>query len=443
MKLIPALIVTLAAARDTVPFDFGWKHTSGLSKHPEPYGTEPPKNPDPGANPAEASMTYDASSWEDVVLPHDGLIASAPTQTGCPGGCSGKSYIQRKVLWYRKEFTFPTSWTGDDDEIWLDFEGAFRSTILWVNGEKVLTHASGYTPFRLRLDNITSIKMTGKNVITTFIDPDNGDSGGQEKGSGWWYEGGGLYRHVNMVKANKLHIAEDGVFAYSNITNSDDGLVAWNSGSPRRMTASSAILHTSVEVYNDEAKSGDFTAAFVLYDNTGKNVGTGTSAAATAPAGSSAIATAAIAVTDVKLWNSASPTMYTVSVTVSSGGAVVDSMNITTGFRSLHYDSTDGFALNGEHFKIRGFCDHTNFAVVGMAIPPRINLFRAQASRAVGGNGRRTSHNPPDPRLLDIYDRVGVVVMDENRLFDNNTAYVNNMGSLVKRDRNHPAVVIW
>lgn len=84
-----------------------------------------------------------------------------------------------------------------------------------------------------------------------------------------------------------------------------------------------------------------------------------------------------------------------------------------------------------------------NFAVVGMAVPDRVNLFRAQASRAVGGNGRRTSHNPPNPIMLDIYDRVGIVVMDENRLFANDSAYVDNMGALVKRDRNHPSVVIW
>ena len=92
---------------------------------------------------------------------------------------------------------------------------------------------------------------------------------------------------------------------------------------------------------------------------------------------------------------------------------------------------------------MRGFCDHNDFAVVGMAVPARINLFRAMALRAVGGNGRRTSHNPPDPSILDIYDRVGVVVMDENRLFANKTSDVLNMGALVKRDRNHPSVVIW
>jgi len=121
----------------------------------------------------------------------------------------------------------------------------------------------------------------------------------------------------------------------------------------------------------------------------------------------------------------------------------VDAVTAPHGFRHLRYDANDGFFLNNEHFKVRGFCDHNNFAVVGMAVPERVNLFRAQASRAVGGNGRRTSHNPPDSSMLAIYDRVGIVVMDENRLFDNNTHYVHNMGALVKRDRNHPSVVIW
>ena len=210
-------------------------------------GTQPPNNPDPGTNPPEAALAYDASSWETVQLPHDGLIASAPTESGCPGGCSGKSYIQRKVLWYRKEFTLPVSWTNTNDAVWLDFEGAFRKAVVWINGDKVLTHASGYTPFRLRLDNITSIKAAEKNAIAVFVDPDNGDGGGRDHGSGWWYEGGGLYRHVNLVKASKLHIAEDGIFAYSNITHSDAGLEAWNGGTPRRYRSLCLSPHLSPE----------------------------------------------------------------------------------------------------------------------------------------------------------------------------------------------------
>ena len=99
IAILLACAVAVCTARETAPFDFGWKHTSGLSVHPEPYGTEPPKNPDPGANPPEAGMTYDDSKWEDVQLPHDGLIASAPTETGCKGGSCGRSKGRPRRLW--------------------------------------------------------------------------------------------------------------------------------------------------------------------------------------------------------------------------------------------------------------------------------------------------------------------------------------------------------
>lgn len=136
--------------------------------------------------------------------------------------------------------------------------------------------------------------------------------------------------------------------------------------------------------------------------------------------------------------------MYVVDVTVyDSQGAIVDSQSARHGFRTLRYDADHGFFLNEKHFKVRGFCDHNNFGVVGMAVPERVKLFRAQALRSTGGNGRRMSHNPPDPLMLDIYDRLGTVVMDENRLFANSTKYVANMGAMVRRDRNHPSVVIW
>ena len=95
---------------------------------------------------------------------------------------------------------------------------------------------------------------------------------------------------------------------------------------------------------------------------------------------------------------------------VEAAAAGGDSLAVKTGFRSLHYDPDSGFAMNGLPYKVRGFCDHNDLAAVGMAVPDRLNLFRAQASRSVGGNGRRTSHNPPNPSMLDIYDRIGVML---------------------------------
>ena len=182
----------------------GWKHRTGLTDWTPPDAL-PPTLVDPGLNPKEAQVGFDDKDWWSVQLPHDGLIATAPSSKACPDGCSGRSFIPRKLLWYRKEFTFPKSWTttADSNEVWLDFDGSFRNTTVWLNGKLSASHVCGYTPFRLRLDNITGIDMAGTNTIAVFVDPDNGDSGGKSHGSGWWYEGGGLYRHVTMVRAGR------------------------------------------------------------------------------------------------------------------------------------------------------------------------------------------------------------------------------------------------
>lgn len=427
--VLVGLLAAGAAARDTVSFDFGWKHRPGLHDWADPT-QPPPENPDPGPNPAEAAPSYDDKSWENVGLPHDGLIGFNFSATACPDGCSGRSYIPRAVLWYRKTFTIPADWAGSS--IWLNFEGSFRETTVWVNGVLSQTHVCGYTPFQLRLDNISAVKIGEPTVVAVFVDPDNGDSGGRDHGSGWWYEGGGLYRHVNLIRADPVHVEEDGMFARSNLTFSGSKPLA--------------VLHTKVDLVNDGDSAATVCVSFNLTAPDGNSQGLASSTAITIPAGQAGTSTAEISVSAPLLWSSSNPNLYTVGATVhkdSCTGDVLDQVEVVHGFRDLHFDANDGFFLNKEHFKVRGFCDHASFGVVGMAVPDRINLFRAQASRGVGGNGRRTSHNPPDPTILSIYDRIGIVVMDENRLFDNNTDYVHNMGTLVKRDRNHPSVVIW
>jgi len=228
--LFCVLVAATAAQRDSVAFDFGWKHRTGLTHTADP-DSEPPNHPDPGLHPNEAAPGYADGNWLDVQLPHDGLIAATPSQKACPDGCSGRSYIPRHVLWYRKTFTLPADWSGS--AVWLDFEGSFRNvgnilriavhaqarrksltllvpattcqTTVWVNGVLSANHVCGYTPFRLRLDNISVVKYGSPTEIAIFIDPDNGDGGGQEKGSGWWYEGVylgiGILRHFPMSHA--------------------------------------------------------------------------------------------------------------------------------------------------------------------------------------------------------------------------------------------------
>ena len=415
-------------ARDTVSFDFGWLHRTGLHDWASP-DDPPPLQPDPGLSPAESHPAYNDSNWGTVQLPHDALIGPAPTMSGCPDGCSGRSYIGRHVLWYRKAFTLPTMWKGS--MIYVDFEGSFRETTVWVNGEKVAFHDCGYTPFRIRLDNLTSLKY-GKeaNLLAVFVDPDNGDEGGRDHGSGWWYEGGGLYRSASLVRTDTLHIEQDGLFAYSNLSN---GV---------------AQLHARTAIMNGGSTAVNACVILSLSAPDGTEpVAPMSSEVTTLAGGETTTLSFTLTLHSPQLWSSANPNVYSVSAQVYRGacgaGSTSDTASVSHGFRSLRYDANEGFFLNEEHFKVRGFCDHNTFAVVGMAVPDRINLFRAQASRAIGGNGRRTSHNPPASSMLRIYDRVGIVVMDENRLFANVSKYVANMAALVKRDRNHPSVVIW
>lgn len=461
-------MLSTAAARDMVSFDFGWKHRTGLHGWAAP-DAPPPKNPDPGLHPAEAQTAFDDSKWEHVQLPHDGLIANSASLFACPGGCSGKSYIPRHVLWYRKSFTLPASWNGS--LIYIDFEGSFRETTVWVNGVKIAYHNCGYTPFRVRLDNLTNVRLGDSsvrmpNVLSVFVDPDNGDEGGRTQGSGWWYEGGGLYRSAHLVRTHKVHLEQDGLFAYSNLTWGTSAATAPPSAdfggtvaaAPLRTleadVALTAVLHARAAVANGDSAAAHVCVALSLTAPDGTPAApTLMSAPQLVPAGTSTVLRFDVPVASPKLWSSASPSLYSVLATVRTAkdgtahgcasSAAVDALSVEHGFRSLRYDADDGFFLNREHFKVRGFCDHNTFAVVGMAVPERVNLYRAQASRAIGGNGRRTSHNPPATSMLQIYDRIGVVVMDENRLFANNTEYVHNMAALVKRDRNHPSVVIW
>mmetsp|Transcript_108136 Transcript_108136/g.209332 ORF Transcript_108136/g.209332 Transcript_108136/m.209332 type:complete len:198 (+) Transcript_108136:177-770(+) len=191
LVLVSGFLNSLATARAAVLFDFGWKHRNGLHTWAGP-DDRPPANPDPGNNPVEAQVEYNDSDWELVHLPHDGLVGAAPSLKACPltltgGGCSGYSFIPWNVLWHRKKFSVPAAWRSC--AVWLDFEGSFRNTTVWINGENISSHDCGYTPFRVRLGNVTSIKCGATNVVSVFVDPANGDMGSIDHGSGWWYEG--------------------------------------------------------------------------------------------------------------------------------------------------------------------------------------------------------------------------------------------------------------
>ncbi len=186
-------------------------------------------------------------------------------------------------------------------------------------------------------------------------------------------------------------------------------------------------------------------ATFTVYAADGVTV----AASAVAPAvlvapGAISTAVVQISLAAAECWSVARPYLYTLSVSLTSSaspGAPTDSLNTTLGVRSVRWDADYGAFINEQRVRFRAYCDHESFAAVGMAVPPRVNLFRFQAMRGMGGNGRRFSHNPPTPALLDLADRLGVMTLDENRVFEPGLS--SNMVDLVTRDRNHPSVIFW
>jgi beta-galactosidase len=150
-----------------------------------------------------------------------------------------------------------------------------------------------------------------------------------------------------------------------------------------------------------------------------------------------------LAVSNPKLWSIETPHLHKLTTTVTSGGAVVDRYETTFGIRSIRFDANEGFFLNGKHVKLTGTDNHQDHAGVGAAIPDALQEFRIAELKKFGCNIYRASHNPPTPELLDACDRLGMVVIDENRLMGTTEYHRDHLQRMIRRDRNHPSIILW
>ena len=395
-------------------------------------GRDTPAKPLPPATDGPTSRTYDDSNWELVDVPHDSLINGEYYEQGV----RGQAYLPKNVTWYRKHFNLPADWKGQI--IWIYFEGIFRSSTTYLNGEMLHHEDSGYTSFVVRIDNSSSIFFgdgkDNENVLTVYSTPNAGYSG-------WWYEGGGLYRHTYLVSADVVHLIPDGTYVSTSIIS---GIHVHDPNDVSKgKYADSVTINVSMEVINDDSQSQKRSYQLTILDSDGKQVSTMTSPPYNFDSGEFLMLNGSLAIDSAELWSPARPYLYTVRCDLLTGSTITDTINITFGVRGTKWDANQGFFINGGHFTWRGFNNHNDFAGVGVAVPDRINLFRAQSMRAVGANSWRMSHNPPIPIMLDIMDNVGVIVWDENREFGNNPIWVANQRNMVRRDRNHPSVMAW
>ena len=373
------------------------------------------------------------AAWRTVHLPHDYVLESAFT----PKGDASHGSLVPTGAWYRKTFTLPASDKGKT--LWLNFDGAYRDSKVYLNGTLVGEHPCGYTPFNLDISQ--AAHYGGRNVLAVQVSPQHEE--------GWWYEGGGIYRHVWLNVTEPVHVAPWGTFVSTKMAEpGPDGAAG-----PATVNVKTSIDYLSFPIGNARVEVLDGNPNFALLtrvlDPAGRVVGTTT---VSFQAGQRQVAQQ-ITVVRPALWSIETPQRYTLHTEIQQGERVVDATDTPFGIRTIRFDAEQGFFLNGRPVKIKGTCNHQDFAGVGVAMPDSLLLWRVKKLKEMGSNAYRMSHNPPTAELLDACDRLGMLVMDENRHLgdtesgkasqDTPYADLHEVQSMVLRDRNHPSVIMW
>ncbi len=358
---------------------------------------------------------FDDHDWRTVHLPHDFIVEGKFD----PKADRNHGYLPTTTGWYRNTFDLPASDKGQS--LWLDFEGIYRDSLVWLNGHFLGRHASGYTSFHY--DITQAANYGGQNVLAVHVDPRHFE--------GWWYEGGGIYRHVWLNVANPLHVAPWGTFVTAKLAEpSADGEVG------------PATLHIETTLVNANASGKAATLVSKALDDGGEVAGT-SSIPVRLAAGERLEFRQEIVVRQPRLWSLEMPHLYHLVTTIEEDGQPVDTVQTPFGIRTIRFDANKGFFLNGKHVKIQGTCNHQDFAGLGIAVPDTLEYWRVEKLKEMGANAWRMSHNPPTPSLLDACDRLGMLVMDENRHLGDSPENLAEVANMVQRDRNHPSIIMW
>jgi beta-galactosidase len=411
--LLPVLSSAADSPREKLLMDKAWKFHLG-----DDWGTGE-NLMKAGISNGPADSTFCDAAWRVVDLPHDWVVELPfdPKADRSHGYRQiGKAYPANSVAWYRRTFELPKE--DADKRIWLDFDGVYRDAIVFVNGYRIGRHESGYSSFRYDITDIAN--FGGQNVVAVRVDASEFE--------GWFYEGAGIYRHVWLEKTAPLAIGPDGIFIYSQF--------------PNNVPVGPAEIHIETKLVDSQDAGARATVSSKIVSPEGKSVAAIQQEADLQP-WMEEEAKSTVNLPDPELWSPESPNLYKLITTVSSAGAVVDREETEFGIRTVAWDPVKGFLLNGKPYVIKGTCNHQDHAGVGSALPDALQYFRIAKLKEMGSNACRTSHNPPTPELLDACDRLGMLVMDENRLLGSTPENMELLQDLILRDRNHPGVFLW
>ncbi len=374
-----------------------------------------------GAQTEAETIAFNDSDWQAVRLPHDWAISGPYDPKGDPH--TGK-LPWRGEGWYRKWFVLPAADSGK--RVYLDFDGVMAMPTVYINGRKAGGWDYGYMSFRV--DATDFVKPGQSNLLAVHVDTQPHHSR--------WYPGAGIYRKVQLVINNPVHLAEWGTFVTTPTVSYD-----------------SATISVANTVENHTTSAVESEVETTLLDPKGKEVARLRTTLGL-PASDSRTETASFSIRKPQLWDVKTPRLYTAVTRLFINGDPSDGTQTPFGIRSFEFTANDGFHLNGRRVQLQGVCLHSDLGPLGMAFNSRAMERELQIMQEMGVNAVRTSHNPPAPELLDLCDRMGIVVWDE--AFDkwDGTATLPKGVSIpehgkkqytnfVRRDRNHPCVVAW
>lgn len=375
-----------------------------------------------------AAIDFDDSKWRKVYIPHDFVsegeyiqkvsntsdMQKIPEMESIDSRHFAGGSLEGGICWYRKKFDIPEE--CKNKRVYIYFDGIYRNSTVYLNEYYVGTHSGGYDSFYYDITDFVNIGDSNTLAIRV-------DASGRE---GWWYEGGGIYRHVWLEFRENVSVEPWGVFAATNVNlnKKTADVIIKTELSNKLLTDVEVVVETIIrdmkgnEVSNIRSRIN--IEAFEKQTCTQKNV-----------------------LNNVHLWDLKNPYLYRLTTNIYSDGKLIDSCYTDFGIRDIRFDADSGFYLNGKNIKIKGLCCHHDHAGLGIAANENIQEYRILQMKSMGANAYRSAHHMPTQELLDICDRIGMLVFDETRRMSSAPEDLEALRTMVRQGRNHPSVFLW
>lgn len=402
-------------------FNDGWKYYVGdlpPHKNTDGWGGAKARAFSFGA----AAKELDESRWKNVILPHDFVsegeyvrktensrMKTIPEMESIDSRLFAGGSLEGGVCWYRKHF-----FVQNDKRILLHFDGVYRDSTIYVNEYYVESHVSGYSPFVIDITDF--VDYGGENVIAVRV-----DASGRE---GWWYEGGGIYRNVWLEEKDEIYIEPWGIrITYTLEDDRKQAKLLLETEVTSKALSDETLMIRQFIYGNGEIAQDNKSIETVSWET--KKV------------------IQEVELSDITLWSLEQPYLYKLVTILERGGKEIDREVNTFGIREISFDAEKGLFLNGEHIRLQGLCCHQDHAGVGIASYKDVWEYRLCQMKSMGMNGFRSAHHATDEIVLSLCDKLGILVLAENRRMSSAKEDVEALRALVKKSRNHPSIFLW